>query len=59
VPVNSGAGERALDVAGVSEKFRACAAMTTPAAMAERVRAVALELERHSARELGEALRVG
>jgi 2-methylcitrate dehydratase PrpD len=59
VPVNSGAGERALDVAGVSEKFRACAAMTTTAAIAERVRSVTLDLDRHSARDLAEALRAG
>jgi len=57
VRVNSGAGERALDVNGVSEKFRACAAMTTPAEKVERARAVALALERHSAREMGSALR--
>ncbi|MGE0766447.1 MAG: MmgE/PrpD family protein [Hyphomicrobiaceae bacterium] len=59
VRVNSGAGERMLDVDGVSGKFRACAAMTTPADKAERVRAVALALEQHSARDLGEALRAG
>jgi len=57
VPVNSGAGERALDVVGVSKKFRACAAMTTGSEMAERVRAVTLGLEQHSVRELGKALR--
>lgn len=57
VRVNSGAGERALDVNGVSEKFRACAAMTTAAEKAEHIRAVTLALERQSARALGSALR--
>lgn len=55
--VNSGAGERQLDESGVSVKFRACAAMTTPSDKAERVRNVTLALEQHAARELGAALR--
>jgi len=59
VRVNSGAGERMLDVDGVSGKYRACAAMTTPSERAERVRALTLALERSSARELGDALRAG
>jgi 2-methylcitrate dehydratase PrpD len=57
VRVNSGAGERMLDVDGVSGKFRACAAMTTPPERAERVRSVALALETHGARDLGAAIR--
>ncbi|MGE4184097.1 MAG: MmgE/PrpD family protein [Hyphomicrobiaceae bacterium] len=59
VPINSGAGERALDVNGVSDKFRSCAAMTTAAEKAEHVRALVLAFEQHSARELGDALRAG
>ncbi|MBN8911398.1 MAG: MmgE/PrpD family protein, partial [Rhizobiales bacterium] len=57
VRVNSGAGERALDAAGVSQKFNACAMMSIDEARAARVREVALSLEQHSARDLGAALR--
>ncbi len=59
VRVNSGAGERALDAAGVSQKFNACALMSIDEARAARVREVALSLEQHSARDLGAALRAG
>ncbi|MBS0242045.1 MAG: MmgE/PrpD family protein [Proteobacteria bacterium] len=56
VRVNSGAGERMLDVDGVSLKFRACAAMAMDKAKAERVREIVLGLERAEAKELGAAL---
>lgn len=58
VRVNSGAGERALDVEGVTVKFRAAARMTIEAAHAERIRSLVLDLENHSARELGASLRL-
>lgn len=57
VRVNSGAGERALDVDGVSAKFMACAALSISDAAAARVRNVVLSLEQHPAAALGAALR--
>jgi 2-methylcitrate dehydratase PrpD len=57
VRVNSGAGERALDADGVSEKFRACAAMTIGSEQAERARERILMLDEIGASQLGEALR--
>ena len=57
VPVNSGAGERALDAEGVSRKFMASATMTVPHAQAERIRAAVLTLEQRSAAELAALLR--
>jgi len=57
VRVNSGAGERALDLDGVSGKFRACAAMAVSPGKAEAIRDTVLSLEAKPARELGRALR--
>lgn len=57
IPINLGAGERALDVEQASEKFRANAALAMPAEKAERVRSVVLGLDIHSAADLGAALR--
>ena len=55
--VNSGAGERALDEAGVTRKFMPSATMTFSAAQAEHVRRVVLDLENHTVGELADALR--
>jgi 2-methylcitrate dehydratase PrpD len=57
VRVNSGAGERALDVDGVSNKFRACAQLACDDAQIERIRDIVLDLENQIASELGTALR--
>ncbi|MCA8930267.1 MAG: MmgE/PrpD family protein [Alphaproteobacteria bacterium] len=57
VPINSGAGERALDVDGVSAKYRACAAMAFGTDQAERVREIVLQLDERTPADLGAALR--
>lgn len=57
VPINSGAGERALDVDGVSQKFRACAAMAIDNDKAERIRRTVLQLDEQQAADLGATLR--
>lgn len=57
VPVNSGAGERALDEAGVVGKFMASATMVVPQEQAERVCDTVLGLERASAAKLAAVLR--
>lgn len=57
VRVNSGAGDRALGVDGVSAKYRAAVREVVDAGQAERIRALVLTLEDRSARELGAALR--
>lgn len=57
VPVNSGAGERALDEAGVVRKFTASATMILPPDQAERIRDTVLTLERSSAPKLAAILR--
>ena len=57
VPVNSGAGERALDEAGVVRKFIGSATMILPQEQAERVRDIVLTLERGSAAGLAAVLR--
>ena len=57
VRVNSGAGERALDVEGVSKKFMASAAMTVSREQAERIQAAVLRLESSTAAELAALLR--
>lgn len=57
VRVNSGAGERALDLDGVTKKYRGTAGMSFDADKAERVRQIILGLEEHSAADLGTALR--
>lgn len=57
VRVNSGAGERALDEAAVSKKFRASAALTVPSAQAERIREAILKLETHTVAEIAALLR--
>ena len=54
--VNSGAGERMLDEAGVSAKFMASAEMSIPKARAVRIREVVLALDKASSRDLGAAL---
>lgn len=55
--INSGAGARALDADGVSDKFRACAEMVFETAQIERIRDIVLCLDEVSASELGQALR--
>ena len=57
VRVNSGAGERAMDEAAVSAKFRASAGLAFAADRAEAIRAAVLDLENTPARELGRLLR--
>ena len=59
VRVNSGAGERALDEAGISAKFRSNAAMTIASAQAERIREMILALDRHDARAIAGVLGQG
>lgn len=56
VRVNSGAGERMLDVDGVSAKFLACAQMSISAEKAEKIRQLVLALDEHPASALGAAL---
>jgi 2-methylcitrate dehydratase PrpD len=56
VRVNSGAGERMLDTSGVSDKFRACAAMWMREEQIEAIRDVVLSLEERDAADLGNAL---
>lgn len=56
VSVNSGAGERALDLAGVTRKFMACASLSISHEQANQIRDVVLNLENASARDLGRAL---
>ena len=51
--INRGAGERALTAADITEKFMDNAELVLSRAKAERIRDFVLELERHSARELG------
>lgn len=57
VRINSGAGEKALDEAGVSAKFRATARMATTGERADRIRTAVLDLDAHPARDLGAALK--
>lgn len=57
VRVNSGAGERALDEAGVSAKFMASACMTVEPEQAARIRDAVLDLETISAADLAALLR--
>ena len=56
VRVNSGAGERALDEAGISFKFRSNAAMSIGEAQAERIREAVLNLDRLDVRQLAKQL---
>jgi 2-methylcitrate dehydratase PrpD len=56
VRVNSGAGERMLDVDGVGAKFLACAQMSISAEKAEKIRQLVLALDEHPAGALGAAL---
>lgn len=58
VPVNSGAGERALDAAAVAKKFMGSATMIVPRDQAERIHAAVLTLESRSAADLAAALRL-
>ena len=55
--VNSGAGERALDEAGVSKKFLASAALSIPLSQAQCIRDAILTLESHTATEITALLR--
>ena len=57
VPVNSGAGERAMDEAAVVAKFTASASLAIPADRAERIAAAVLALEQTDARALMALLR--
>lgn len=57
VRVNSGAGERAMDVGEVSAKFMASASLAIPIRQAERIRDAVLMLETVSARDLMALLR--
>jgi 2-methylcitrate dehydratase PrpD len=57
IRVNSGAGERALDLAGVEKKFFASASMTVSQSQAERIRDAVLNLDRIPVSELAAALR--
>jgi 2-methylcitrate dehydratase PrpD len=57
IRVNSGAGERAMETEAVVAKFLASAGLAVPAAQAERIRDLVLDLETVSARELAAALR--
>lgn len=57
IRVNSGAGERALDLAGVEKKFFASASMSVSQSHAERVRDAVLDLERIPVSQLTAALR--
>jgi hypothetical protein len=57
VRVNSGAGERALDLDGVSAKFFASASLTVPEDQAREIREIVLDIENRSVRDLTHALR--
>ena len=57
VRVNSGAGERALDLDAVTEKFLSSASLAVGEEQAREIRAVVLDLENRSARDLARALR--
>ena len=57
VRVNSGAGERALGVDGMSRKFLASATLVLPRDQAERIRDAVLSLEEHTAAHLTALLR--
>jgi 2-methylcitrate dehydratase PrpD len=52
VRINSGAGEKAMDEAAVSAKFRASAGLAIPRDRAERIRDAVLDIESTSATEL-------
>lgn len=56
VRVNSGAGEKSLDVDGVSAKYRASAAMAIGSEQAERIRKTVLGMDGYSAAQLGAEL---
>jgi 2-methylcitrate dehydratase PrpD len=57
VRVNSGAGERAMGVAAVTDKFLASASLAISAEQAERIREAVLDLENTSAADLMALLR--
>jgi 2-methylcitrate dehydratase PrpD len=57
VRVNSGAGERALDVDGVTEKFLASASLAIPDDQAREIREIILDIENRPVRDLARALR--
>ena len=57
VPVNTGAGERAMGKEGVVAKFMASAEVAVPRAHAERIRDAVLRLEAMPVRELAALLR--
>ena len=54
--VNRGAGDRALTAEDITDKFMDNAGLVLSRGKAERIRDFVLELERHSARELGALL---
>jgi 2-methylcitrate dehydratase PrpD len=58
VPINNGSGPRAMQRAGVSDKFFASAELSIPHAHAERIRQAMLGLEGIAVAELAGALRV-
>lgn len=57
VRVNSGAGERALGLDGVTEKFMASASLAVGEGQAREIREAVLDIERRSARDLAAVLR--
>ncbi|MBO0742174.1 MAG: MmgE/PrpD family protein [Hyphomicrobiaceae bacterium] len=57
VPINNGSGARALDRAGIAEKFFAAAEFAVPHARARRIHDALLALESIGVVELAEALR--
>lgn len=59
VRVNSGAGERALPLDAVVEKFMASASLAVPTSQAESIRDIVLSLEDQPVSELTAALRSG
>ncbi len=59
VPVNSGAGERAMDEAAVLAKFRASASLAIGEAQAGRIAGAVLDLENITAQDLMALLRSG
>ena len=57
VRVNSGAGDRALDLDGVSRKFFASASLAISEEEAREIREVVLDIENRPLRDLAQALR--
>lgn len=57
VRVNSGAGDRAVGVEGVSDKFRACASQVMDSARIDRIRELVMTMEDQPASAIGMGLR--